>query len=125
MQITFQGNHPSSCCLFDYIYLCDSFAARIRNIMLFYPYTCTEVYTFKPGTYNKIGQEGPRFGKGPRLENVYKTNGSCCKKYKQKRDNEVHGCRRISLCVNRCKTQYYPKFFQMHRIRCRPKNTTH
>ena len=35
-----------------------------------------QAYTFKPGTC----QKGPQFRKGPRLQNVYKTDGSCCQK---------------------------------------------
>ena len=34
-----------------------------------------QVYSFKSGSYVKGGQQGPWFGKGSQLENVYKTNG--------------------------------------------------
>ena len=47
---------------------------------------CVYVHTFKPKTYNKGGQLSPPFGKGPQLENVYKTNGSCCRSINKRQE---------------------------------------
>ena len=60
--------------------------------------------SFKPGIY-----KSPRFRKGPQLENVYKTNGRCCKqKYKIPGKNSKI---KITVCYTKL---HYDIIWSMH-----------